>query len=191
MITRCARMIFSAYRRDEFADPDGFVMQLGAVLEKYEDAVIQYVCDPRTGIQRRCKFPPSIAEMVEACEAEATSIETRRRYAAIPKPEMKRLPAPTTKTPGAWANVLIHPSDARHGKLLARTTAAGTDPRDWKVDERGLHVALNWLEGHGATVKQPFQVLTEEDLRRMYPARTATVANDSEEFFVKQSEEAF
>lgn len=190
MISRCARMIFSAYRRDDFADPDSFVLQLGAVLEKYDDVVIQYVCDPRTGIQRRCKFPPAIAEIVEACEAEATAIETRKRYLSIPKPDLKRLPAPVAKVPGAWANVLIHPSDARHAKLLARTTAPGTDPRDWKVDEQGLHVALNWLEGPGATVKQPFQVLTEDDLRRMYPARTAPDANESDLSFMKQSEEA-
>lgn len=190
MITRCAKMIFSAYRRDDFADPDSFVFQLGAVLEKYEDVVIQYVCDPRTGIQRRCKFPPSIAEVVEAAEAEATSIETRRRYLSIPKPELKRLPAPVAKTPGAWANVLINPHDARHARLLERTKAAGTDPRDWKVDERGLHVSLSWLEGPSAIAKQPFQALTDDDLRRMYPARTAPDANESEEFFVKQSEAA-
>lgn len=185
MITRCAKMIFSAYRRDDFADPDSFVFQLGAVLEKYEDAVIQYVCDPRTGIQRRCKFPPSIAEVVEAAEAEATSIETRRRYLSIPKPEMKRLPAPVDRTPGAWANELVHAQHPNYAALKKRTEAAGTDPRDWKVDERGLHVSLTWLEGPAAVLKQPFHGLSDDDLRRMYPPREAP-ANRSQESHVKQ-----
>lgn len=182
MITRCAKMIFSAYRRDEFADPDGFVMQLGAVLESYEDAVIQYVCDPRTGVQRRSKWPPSIAEVVEACEAEATSIERRARYAAMPKPEMKRIAAPKVTTPGAWANVLVHAEHPKYADLLARTKVEGEEPRDWKIDERGLHVAMDWLDGPAAT-KPLFQKFSEDDLRRMYPPRTE---NDSEMSHVEQ-----
>jgi len=35
------------------------------VLERYDDAVIRAVTSPVTGIQRTCKFPPSIAEVVE------------------------------------------------------------------------------------------------------------------------------
>lgn len=35
------------------------------VLERYDDAVIRAVTSPNTGIQRTCKFPPSIAEFVE------------------------------------------------------------------------------------------------------------------------------
>lgn len=35
------------------------------VLERYPDDVIRSVTSPVTGIQRTCKFPPSIAEVVE------------------------------------------------------------------------------------------------------------------------------
>jgi len=35
------------------------------VLERYDDKVIEAVTSPVTGIQRTCKFPPSIAEFVE------------------------------------------------------------------------------------------------------------------------------
>jgi len=69
MIVQAARMIFSAYRRDDFADPDTFVLQLGMVLERYPDEVIGRLSHPWTGIQRRCKRPPSIADIVEGCEA--------------------------------------------------------------------------------------------------------------------------
>jgi hypothetical protein len=69
MIVQAARMIFSAYRRDDFADPDTFVLQLGMVLERYPDEVIAALSSPLTGIQRRCKRPPSIADIVEGCEA--------------------------------------------------------------------------------------------------------------------------
>jgi hypothetical protein len=65
-----ARLLFGAYRRDEFADPENFIQQLGMILERYDDQVIEHVTNPRTGIQRKCRFPPSIAEIVEACDAE-------------------------------------------------------------------------------------------------------------------------
>lgn len=61
-------MIFSAYRRDDFADPDTFVLQLGIVLERYPDDVIGELSHPLSGIQRRLKKPPSIADIVEGCE---------------------------------------------------------------------------------------------------------------------------
>ena len=64
-ITKCAQQILGSYRRDDFADPDIFLVQLGMVLERYDDAVIRAVTSPVTGIQRTCKFPPSIAEFVE------------------------------------------------------------------------------------------------------------------------------
>jgi len=61
-------MLFCAYRKDDYADPGGFVVQLGTVLEGYPEWVVARVTDPRTGIQSKQKFPPSIAEVVSACE---------------------------------------------------------------------------------------------------------------------------
>jgi hypothetical protein len=64
-IRKCAQQILSSYRRDDFADADGYAVQLAIVLERYDDAIIREVTSPITGIQRTCKFPPSIAEFVE------------------------------------------------------------------------------------------------------------------------------
>ena len=68
-----AKMVLGSYRRDDFADPDNFLLQLGMILERYSDKVVEAVTSPITGIQRTCKFPPSIAEFVEFCN------ETMRR----------------------------------------------------------------------------------------------------------------
>jgi hypothetical protein len=68
-------MLLSAYRRDDYADPDSFVAQLGMVLGEYSDEIVDYVTDPRTGIQRHQKFPPNIQEVAEACEARKRSLE--------------------------------------------------------------------------------------------------------------------
>jgi hypothetical protein len=95
LIKRQTRILFSAYRRDEFADPEGFIAQLGVVLEGYADAVILAVTSPRTGIQRRLKWPPSIAEVVEACDAEAAQRARVARHNSMPP--FRRLPPPAMK----------------------------------------------------------------------------------------------
>ena len=80
LILQAADLIYSAYRPDDFAKPDLFVLQLGMVLEGYSDEVIRQLADPRTGIQRRRKKPPSIADIVEACD----DILDRQPRAAAP-----------------------------------------------------------------------------------------------------------
>lgn len=79
-ITSRAELLFGAYRRDEFADPESFVRQVGMVLERYDDEVIEHITSPLTGVQRKCKFPPSIAEIVEACDAERHSQTYAAQY---------------------------------------------------------------------------------------------------------------
>lgn len=86
-------MLFSAYRKDDFADPEGFVAQLGAILENYSEDVILYVTSPHTGVQRTIKWPPSIAEVIEACSAR------ERHLDIISRPERKVLPPPKEPTP--------------------------------------------------------------------------------------------
>jgi len=93
-IARAIETLFSAYRRADYADAVGFVGQLGVVFEDYPESVIEAVTSPRTGLQRTCKFAPSIAEIAEACEREATdqhrARERRERFAgyttAVPRP---------------------------------------------------------------------------------------------------------
>lgn len=53
---------------------------LGLVFSQYPDDVIIYVTDPRTGVQRGKVFPPSIAEIVGACDARLADKERMRRY---------------------------------------------------------------------------------------------------------------
>lgn len=67
-----AKMLVGLYRRQEVTDPEIYVAGLAAVLAEYPEAVIEFVTDPRTGIARRLKWLPSIAEVAEACDREKT-----------------------------------------------------------------------------------------------------------------------
>jgi len=151
LILRCQLAVFSAYRIDQFADPDGFKTQLGAILEQYPDEVITYVCDPRTGIQRRSKFPPTISEMVEACDDHRAFLEKMRKQ----RPAFKeRLPAPLLRErqQGCLAQVFVPEGHARYAKLVEWTETAA--PMWWKYGDssdgrRGLWVSHEaWSEPH-------------------------------------------
>jgi hypothetical protein len=100
-------MIISAYRKADYADPMGFVTQLGVVLEAYPEWIVRYVTDPTTGIQRRQTFPPSIAEVVSACEELYSPIRFAERWdeqARKQAEEQRALPAPRHYS----ANVLTY-----------------------------------------------------------------------------------
>lgn len=138
-------MLLSAYRRDDLADADGFVAQLGVVLEDYSEAVIIAVTGPRSGLQRRCKWLPTIAEVIEACEAEAISQATRARYAVMPP--VKTTPRIIDDRSGHRANVFVPSDNPRYERAceLAKTA----DPADWTYDPQGrsgIWIGLNLLE---------------------------------------------
>src|SRR4051794_33538079 len=86
IVSKAIQMLFSAYRRDDFADPDGFVAQLGVILCDFQEEVVTYVTSPRTGLQRRLKWPPTISEVIEACEDHVEHLERSRKPPRIALP---------------------------------------------------------------------------------------------------------
>lgn len=147
-------------------------MQLGVVLEMYEDEVIRRVGDPRTGIQRRIKFPPSIAEVVEACEAEAASIATKKRYAAMPTPKPRAL-IEGPRIPQNRGNVLVGPFTPQYAAMVERARTG--DPLDSRYDEkgRGIWVPITWFHENETHAKQGFRPFTVDDLKAIYARNDA------------------
>lgn len=107
------KMLLSAYRKDDYADPEGFVAQLGAILERYDPAVVDHVTSPYTGIQRQLRFPPTIAEVVSACDAEADRRERLARYQSMPGVDFSPRPRPK-REPGTDYESMIK----KHGRPI-------------------------------------------------------------------------
>src|SRR5260370_41854926 len=68
MISRRVAMMFSGYATSDFADPAGAAASMCSVFEDYSDELIKFATDPKTGVQRRHKWPPKIAEVVAFCD---------------------------------------------------------------------------------------------------------------------------
>lgn len=109
------KILFSAYRLDDYPDPKGFMVQMGMVLENYDPQIVAYVTSPLTGIQRKSKFPPSIAEVVSACvdaKIELAEAERRRNEPVRVVEKIVHDPIP----PGQGYEEMV----AKHGKPVGR-----------------------------------------------------------------------
>ena len=60
--------MFGCYRKQDANDPEIYVAAIGATLNEFPPAVIDFVTDPRTGLPSRLKWLPTVAEVREACE---------------------------------------------------------------------------------------------------------------------------
>jgi hypothetical protein len=139
---RCQLAVFSAYRIDQFADPDGFKNQLGAVLEQYPEEVITYICDPRTGIQRRLKWPPTISEMVEACDEHREFLKKLQK----PRPSFQERPPARLlheRPQGYMAQVHVPERHPRYDKLS--DWAKGANPIWYKYSKSSAGINGLWV----------------------------------------------
>jgi hypothetical protein len=72
---------------------------LGMVFEDYPNDVICFVTDPKTGIQRRSKWPPTISEIVQACDEHVSYLKRNERYKNWGRNEPLMLDAPQEAKP--------------------------------------------------------------------------------------------
>jgi hypothetical protein len=63
-----ARLMFGCYPHARANDPDTYIAAVAAVLGEYPERVIARATDPCTGVARKLKVLPSIAELSDACE---------------------------------------------------------------------------------------------------------------------------
>jgi len=128
LILRCQKVLFSSYRADQYADAEGFMNSLGAVLEEFPDEVIVHVTDPRTGIQRRSKWPPTISEVIEACE------QYQDHLARMRSPKVKFIerdvPRHRDLPPGSLAQVFVPEGHQRYDAMVKWSQTA--DKVWWK-----------------------------------------------------------
>lgn len=149
IISRGIQALFSAYRRDDFADPEGFVAQLGTILTEFPDEVVNYITSPNTGLQRRSKWPPTISEVLTACEEhQAFLIKTRTVRPVLIKERLA--PLLHERPQGYLATIFVPEGHVRYAKLVEWTNEA--KPIWWKFGKasdgrNGLWVSRGAWEG--------------------------------------------
>lgn len=99
LTTKHARQLFLAYPRNDYDDPEGAIASYVEVLLGYSAGIIQHVTSNKTGIQRRMKFPPRVAELVTACDEAAAYLERTKRFENWGKNDPTLLEGPKVEKP--------------------------------------------------------------------------------------------
>ena len=130
------------------ANPETYSAALAATLAEFSPSVMAYVTDPRTGIVSRCKNPPSVAELREACER-AAAMEYERAH---PKPKITAQPFVRTPAnpaplfcPEGYPGWKYH--EARHreeGGTLDNPGRSGSHYGTGMHGQPGLWVPVAW-----------------------------------------------
>jgi hypothetical protein len=75
------------WRKDEAHDPETFGLAVAAVFTLYAPDVVQFVCDPRTGLPKTHKWAPAISEVHEALADRVSNLQRKKRFENWGKPD--------------------------------------------------------------------------------------------------------
>lgn len=169
-----ARRLFGSFRKGEANDPETYVAAVLTVLMDYSDAVVNEVCHPGRGLPARCDFLPTMKELKDACEGEATRTARYETYAKLPAPQ-RFLPAP----PSPPRATIFTPKDFPHWDKLKRRYDAGEQPAYFetrecvdKIERYGIWTPFSWIDDDPPG-SRGFKPHTDAELRAMYPPREA------------------
>ena len=148
-------MIFAAYRRDDYADPEGYRLQLAMLLERYTDKIIKAASDEKGGgIQFHCKFPPSLAEVKKFCD----ELTRRSTYAsdwnARAKKQLDERDAYDAET---------KTESLEHRKVVVARIKA-------ELAAKGMHILQEPHEKE-AQKASTFRRFSDDELRKLYPPK--------------------
>jgi hypothetical protein len=82
---RAASILFKCFKTTEASDPETFLAGAVAIMVKFGPKIAHAIANPVTGMPSTFKWLPSLAEVHEACEAEARHRERIARAQALPK----------------------------------------------------------------------------------------------------------
>jgi hypothetical protein len=77
---QAARQLLGCFRQGDANDPEMYGTAIASILSLYTPEVVQFVCDPRTGLPGRMNWMPSVAEVKAACDAHAGELSKTERF---------------------------------------------------------------------------------------------------------------
>jgi hypothetical protein len=186
------------WRKDEAHDPETFGLAVAAVFTLYSPDVVQFVCDPRTGLPKTHKWPPAISEVHDACRERIGDLARVKRFQNWGQPDAEererlkdqgQLPAPAVVKP------TLADLHAKHGpnwglggvlpanEVLMATTGARPMTRDqaFIAKVRAEGDARRKAKAEGTRREPVTQGAQEPELeRRTEPARPIIGADGKE-----------
>lgn len=82
---KAAKQLVGCFPHARPPEPETYAGALGATLAQYPPHVVAECADPRIGLVRKLRFPPTVAEIVEWCDARVEHYRVLAAYEARPK----------------------------------------------------------------------------------------------------------
>lgn len=77
---KAAKQLVGCFPHARPPEPETYAGALGATLAQYPQRVVADCVDPRIGLVRKLRFPPTVAEIVEWCDARVKHYEVFAAY---------------------------------------------------------------------------------------------------------------
>lgn len=79
---KAAKQLVGCFPHARPPEPETYAAALGATLAQYPPAIVAECVDPRVGLARTREFPPTVAAIVEWCDARLRYYESLSKYQA-------------------------------------------------------------------------------------------------------------
>src|SRR5215468_2503522 len=93
-----AKQLIGSFPHARPPEFETYLAALAAVLSDYPASIAAACCDPRSGLARNIKFPPTAAEVIEWCEEKAASLRPPPSPVLalpVPRRDMDRIDRPS------------------------------------------------------------------------------------------------
>jgi hypothetical protein len=77
---QAAQRLLDCFRTGDANNPETFGTAIAAVFSHYSREVVEFVCDPSTGLPGRLEWMPSVAAVKSACDARVAELATMHRF---------------------------------------------------------------------------------------------------------------
>jgi hypothetical protein len=77
---QAAQHLLGCFRHGDANDPIVYGTAIASIMASYPRDVVQFVCDPRTGLPGLMEWMPSVAAVKAACDARASELSKAKRY---------------------------------------------------------------------------------------------------------------
>lgn len=130
-----AKQLFSSYPRSDYDDPDFAMAGMVKVLSGYAEGIVREVTSLETGIQRTSKFPPRIAEIVEACDKVAERLSRWKRFQNFGKAQIEERNRLTDGTTPESRAAFIDQAMANFPRETGRAKPVDSRPQSRSIEE--------------------------------------------------------
>lgn len=116
---KAAKQLVGSFPHARPPEPETYAAAIGATLAQYPPRIVNECVDPRVGLARKREFPPTVASIIEWCDARLAHYEALAKYEAREKPPEREFTDDDRALARKFLADLADELKGRNGRLVA------------------------------------------------------------------------